>query len=546
MTNAADADSEELEKFQRRQDMMRCPGCGEVADARMTFTTSDSITNIHKRWVTVHRERTDGGEDEFYFHFDESEVDRGAELRNLLAADEGSEEVDHREPRAHDRENLDEYTRTADRTGREPRTDGGEPHPRIPITLREDARANVHDSERCDGAGSDPCIREDAELIRGEDEIHVTNYGPGHSKSGRRVLCGGCRDKQNALNIADNPDLAGLYQDELADLRERFPDILADVDIPMTDGGGDWTEQYATTTYRGPQKYPVPGAWVLGIVEGDGIGWKHYPDTGEGLSLDSEVADADPDLYFEGPETHARLTVEYPEDADVLEDTGYHELAVGGEVVLVLKDASEVDESEWWSAIAEALARYDSDGDVETVLADLGMEHLKADPFGAREEADDGDGGDHSLDEFATDGGQIPHTTPEPPWIQLAQENVQKWGLQSTDALLLAMGEEMGELSREVLTWNEHADEGRRAEQGRDLIRRMADLGDDIQEHLETVSEDANGEPIPEDERPNYLTPCESLNDSLANRRTTGELSDMMALGYQFWWALEREDCPDE
>jgi len=170
-----------------------------------------------------------------------------------------------------------------------------------------------------------------------------------------------------------------------------------------TDGGLNWTEQYATTTYRGPQKYPVPGAWTLGIVEADGIGWKHYPDAGEDRSHETDVMDTmDADEYREGPDARAALMSEYPDGADVMTDPPYHELKINGDVVMVLKDASEVDESEWWAAIAEALARYDSGGEYETVLSDLGLDHLKADPFSAREDPEDTN---RSLDDFSTGEG---------------------------------------------------------------------------------------------------------------------------------------------
>lgn len=332
----------------------------------------------------------------------------------------------------------------------------------------------------------------------------------------------------------DSPDL-DPYHRQRARERQREP---------RTDGGMDWTEQYATTTYRGPQKYPVPGAWVLGIVEGDGIRWKHYPGAGEGASHDSSVMDAmDPDEYSEGPDAFASLTNEHPEDADVMTDPPYHELKVGGDVVMVLKDASEVDESEWWSAIAEALARYDSGEDVETVLTDLGLDHLKADPFGAREDPEDaGRNSDRSLDEFATDGGGA---TPEDvhPWEQKAEQNIQKWGQQPVDALTLAMIEEMGELAGDVLAGHEHGDTDMMAERGRGLMRSMKRLGEDTRDYLETVSEGDDGEPIPPEDRPEYLSSGEGRpHQKLFKKRAGDELDDLMALGFQFQRALDGDD----
>lgn len=118
-------------------------------------------------------------------------------------------------------------------------TDGGDPDPRVPPTVRDGAHAQVHDTERCDGAGDSECVRVDSELTRGEDEIHVTNYGPGSSRNGRRVLCGECHDKQTALNIADDPELGMMYRDKLEMLAAKYPDILADVDVPENDGDED-------------------------------------------------------------------------------------------------------------------------------------------------------------------------------------------------------------------------------------------------------------------------------------------------------------------
>jgi len=137
-----------------------------------------------------------------------------------------------------------------------------------------------------------------------------------------------------------------------------------------------------------------------------------------------------------------------------------------------------------------------------------------------------------------------------PPWEQKAHENGQRGGLQPVDALFLAMGEEMGELAGEVHGMADYpgadGEDARMAEQGRDLIRRMDQLGRDIRDYLETVSEDADGNPIPEDERPNYLDPFpEDLKRSRRSRLIRSELDDLMALGYQFLWALEMDAEPE-
>ncbi len=490
--------------------------------------------------------------------------------------------------------------------------------PRMPVTLRDSTFATVDSVEVCDGADGHECDRSSPVLIRGEDEIHVTNYGPGHSKSGRRVLCGECHQKQKAVNIADTPDLAKLYADELADLREQYPDILGDVDIPMTDGGADLAEQdredrrrelytcpdcgevadaavsipdagmvttiakswvrfhtddtelnsdddgntvyfhfdpekartairedienlmsdlggepmtdggvdipedVETEQYRGPQQYPAPGGWTVNMVEMEGVSWELDPDTD--------------DEGYQTAAARAHLLNDAPEDRG---GDPHHSLTIDGDEVLTFRGDADWTEGGLWRQVHDALA--DADPDHEFTL-----------PEDASDDPEDGEDADRALDEFATDGGvrdtpgltDVADSQPAEltKWEQMAHENVQKWGLQPVDALLLAMGEEMGELAEVVLSWNEYTDQNRRAEDGRDLIRRMADLGGDIQDHLETVSEDANGDPVPTDERPNYLTPPEGLNDDLSERLTKSELDDLMALGYQFLWALETAD----
>lgn len=433
------ADSEELERYHERQEMFTCGECGEVADVRQTVPTEHgSVTTLWKRWVAVHTEDAGDGRTVYYFHIAEDEVDRGAELRELLAP--GCEDVEvepdpREDPRKDDRPDLDEFHRAAERQGRnphtgKPRTDGGEPDTGVPATLRDDAHADVYDSERCDGAGSDPCVREDPELTRGEDEIHVTTFGPGHDKSGRRVLCGDCKWKQTALNIADDPELAVMYQDELPDLRERFPDILGDVDLPVTDGG----------TYR----------YEVGV------------------------------RAF----THEQVRAKSAERAKE-------------------KALEQADIPAGWEVDGATPSRLTADGGVESQ------------PDAARE------------------------------WEQKAHENVQRWGVQPVDGLLLAMGEELGELAAEIHGFADYpepedSDGARMAEHGRDLIRRMDHLGRDIRDYLETVSE-RDGEPVPPEDRPDYLDPFPpDLKRSRRERLIRAELDDLMALGFQTLWALEQ------
>lgn len=129
---------------------------------------------------------------------------------------------------------LDGVAEPVTEDGRRVLADGGtEDGQRIPATLRDDHTPDVLETETCDGADGHQCVRSDSRLTRGEDEIHVTTYGAGSDRSGeRRVLCSDCRAKQNAVQLAEMPDMVALYSDEeLSELTERFPDILADVEV---------------------------------------------------------------------------------------------------------------------------------------------------------------------------------------------------------------------------------------------------------------------------------------------------------------------------
>lgn len=149
-----------------------------------------------------------------------------------------------------------------------------------------------------------------------------------------------------------------------------------------------WTDDYQWTRYRGPHPYPVPEDWVLGIVEGDGVIWRRYDDAENGHEAETG-RDLDDDVSAAGPDDMAMIGHEWPAGADVMEDSPYHELQINDELVLVLKDAQDIDESdgdEWWRAVAEALSRYARGDDYLSTLEDLGLERLKATPF----EDDDG------------------------------------------------------------------------------------------------------------------------------------------------------------
>lgn len=56
-------------------------------------------------------------------------------------------------------------------------------------------------------------------------------------------------------------------------------------------------------------------------------------------------------------------------------------------------------------------------------------------------------------------------------WIDKAEENIDEWGVQDIDTLLLAMQEEMGELTQAYLEYSAEDGDGER------IPKELADLG---------------------------------------------------------------------
>lgn len=131
----------------------------------------------------------------------------------------------------------------------------------------------------------------------------------------------------------------------------RFPDLDA-----------EWTDDYAWTRYRGPQAYPVPGDWVLNIVEGDGVIWHHYPDVGADHDHDDDVYDA---LGFDEIEDARGVAADLHSEWNA-DDSTTHVLTVDGETVIRTTDP-EMDDL--WAAVAEVLSRHSAGEDYDD-LAD--------------------------------------------------------------------------------------------------------------------------------------------------------------------------------
>jgi len=106
------------------------------------------------------------------------------------------------------------------------------------------------------------------------------------------------------------------------------------------------------TTWRHRQEYPVPGAWVLGAVDGDGAAWHLYP-----LLADEQMGDLDEIEINEalpGAKASAFLMNEMEEDGSGFdaELVSVYRLEISGTDVFRVREA---DYSDVLEATAEAL-----------------------------------------------------------------------------------------------------------------------------------------------------------------------------------------------
>lgn len=115
----------------------------------------------------------------------------------------------------------------------------------------------------------------------------------------------------------------------------------------------EWVREYPSTTYRGSGRYPVPEDWVLGMVEGDGVGWHRYADADPDAMHQHDVDD---EIVFDGSDTEAYLVNSWNEHDEVL-----HTLRIDGDSVF--EDIVAENDAGLWQAVAEALARYARDED---------------------------------------------------------------------------------------------------------------------------------------------------------------------------------------
>lgn len=112
-------------------------------------------------------------------------------------------------------------------------------------------------------------------------------------------------------------------------------------------------EDYRTTTYRGPQEYPVPEDWLLNVVEADGISWHRYPGFDKGDRAE-KVSDLPGDFLYDGEEpeiVYASLGNQHNRSSDLVT----HTLRVDGEEVF---SVTGLDEDVLWDSVAKALAQH--------------------------------------------------------------------------------------------------------------------------------------------------------------------------------------------
>lgn len=151
-------------------------------------------------------------------------------------------------------------------------------------------------------------------------------------------------------------------------------------------------------------------------------------------------------------------------------------------------------------------------------------------------------------DALRVDGGRLRGRTHHlflgSQWGGLADENTQEWGLQSAPVLTLALAEELAEVATELEAHTEpgaDADADLMADRGRELLSRIADLGDEVAAFLEANFYDDAGNPLPRPERENLGPIHGEVTDPAVVRE---ELDDLAPLCYQLAWALQ--DATDE
>ena len=127
-------------------------------------------------------------------------------------------------------------------------------------------------------------------------------------------------------------------------------------------------------------------------------------------------------------------------------------------------------------------------------------------------------------------------------WGDNAETNIEKWGNQPPEILLLALIEEVGEVADEIIKQTPEPHPDNTAEtpfEGMELLHEMRELGFDVRDFLESEYPEPAGEGEHQKTSSHPIVGGE-IQDSEA---VQSEIDDLMPLGWQLSWALEGADC---
>lgn len=140
------------------------------------------------------------------------------------------------------------------------------------------------------------------------------------------------------------------------------------------------------------------------------------------------------------------------------------------------------------------------DRETRVEMLDDGGIHLQQEMQGLRDTMTIGE---HAAARLAAELNVDRPLHPSAVWGEQAVENTMTWGKQPAAALVLALAEELGEVADELLDGE--------PECGTDYhLRDVREIGTGIQRWLENHTEDSDGEPLPERERPEYSEPADA------------------------------------
>lgn len=120
-------------------------------------------------------------------------------------------------------------------------------------------------------------------------------------------------------------------------------------------------------------------------------------------------------------------------------------------------------------------------------------------------------------------------------FVEKAYNNVEKWGLQDIATLLMATQEELGELAEEMEPHVELQGDDTNEKKLSRMFEEVSSFSGTVQKLHEEMYEDADGNPLPDEERPAFEWDGENFDNIY------DELRDTAALLYQLKWALKKE-----